>query len=480
MELAHAQLLSHGGRYAFLVAGEHDGFPDANGMQGRQGWGGIGLDAVANNNMAGINAVYGHMDDGAFVVARAPGGTYCLHELAVAHRHFLAVDGGHNAMSRRLLDVRHGAVVLLVGVGIPQGHGYGMGRMPLHVRCQVQKFLIGNHFRMHRRHLKHAFREGAGFVEHHRLQLGKLVHEVGAFDEDALLGRAAQAAKKSERYGNYQRARTGYHQEQQAAVNPGGPLAGNDAGNHGNQHRQRHYNGGIDFCKTRDEALAPGLVLSGILHQVQDFGGGGFAEGLGGAHAQNARLVHAAGENFIALRNASGHAFAGQCHGIQAGVAIHDNAVHRHFFSRLNDDDLAHPDLFRLHGDQVSGALHMGGIGPNVHQVRDGFAAIAFRLFLEPFAQLEEQHHKHRLRELRLGTRQKADAKRADGGHAHEEVFAQGLAVEQALGRLLQGVPAHYQIRDEVQEQVLPGLPGGVFFDDYRADEQHGGRDDFC
>ena len=79
---------------------------------------------------------------------------------------------------------------------------------------------------MHGRYLEHTFREGAGLVEDYRLQLGELIHKVGALDQDTFLGGAAQSAEERERNGNDQRAGAGDHQEQQRAVNPSDPLAG--------------------------------------------------------------------------------------------------------------------------------------------------------------------------------------------------------------------------------------------------------------
>ena len=118
----------------------------------------------------------------------------------------------------------------------------------------------------------------------------------------------------------------------------------------------------------------------------------------------------------------------------------------------------------------------MGGVGPDVHQVRDGFAAVSFGLFLKPFSHLEEQHHKDGLRELGLRSGHEADAQRAQRGDAHEEVFAQGFAFDEPFGRFLEGVPAHYQVGDEVQQKVLPGGPVGLFFDDDGHYKQRGGH----
>ena len=164
---------------------------NAGGFQFADGYCGIGLDAVADDDVAGILSVDGHMDDGAFVVAGTPGGAHLIHELAVAHGHLLSVDQGHDAMAGAFLDILHAAVVLLVGVGVPQRHGNGMGGVPLHVGGQVKEFLLVNHFRMNGRHFEHALGEGAGLVKDHGLQTGQFVHEVGALDEDAFFGSSA-------------------------------------------------------------------------------------------------------------------------------------------------------------------------------------------------------------------------------------------------------------------------------------------------
>ena len=84
--------------------------------------------------------------------------------------------------------------------------------------------------------------------------------------------------------------------------------------------------------------------------------------------------------------------------------------------------------------------------------MRDALAAVPFGLFLEPFAQLEEQHNEHGFGELRFGSGHKADDQRTDGGDAHKEILAQGLAVKQSFGSLLQGVPTYHQIRDQIEQ----------------------------
>ena len=369
MIFVHVQGPGHVGGNALLISGEHDGLAHTCGLEGLDAFGGIGLDAVADDHVSGVGAVDGHVDDGAAMLAGMPGGAFGLHEFAVAHSHALAVHGGDDAMAGGLLDALYAAVIGLIGIGVAQRHGNGMRGVALHVRGQVQEFLLVNDFRMHGCYFKYAFGEGSGLVEDHSLNLGQGVYQVGALDEDTLAGGASQAAEEGKRHRNNQGAGAGNHQEHEAPVDPRGPFAGEEAGNHGNEDGQHHYNRRIYTGKLGNEALAPGFGRCGVFHQIQNLSGGGFAEGLGGADAQNAVQVHAAGEDFIALVDAAGYAFAGEGHGVQTGLAFQYNAVHRHFFTRLDEDDFPHGHLVGLHGLQLAVALHVGGIGPNIHQV---------------------------------------------------------------------------------------------------------------
>ena len=177
--------------------------------------------------------------------------------------------------------------------------------------------------------------------------------------------------------------------------------------------------------------------------------------------------------------DAAWNTFAGECHGVQAGVTFQDDAVQGHLFTGFDKDYLTGSNFFRMNRFQLSATFHAGAVRADVYKVGDAAAAVALGLFFEPFSHLEEQHHKNGLRELAFSTGQKADAKGSQRSDAHQEVFVQGFAVDQGLGRLLQGVPTYNQVRDQEQQQVLPDAPGGILFDDNRHGEQHRRRNDF-
>ena len=362
----------------------------------------------------------------------------------------------------------------LVGEGIAQGGGDGVRRVALDMGSQVQKFFFVNDFRMDRRHFEDTFRKGAGLVENDRLHAAEGVHEVGSLDEDTLAGSPADTAEERERDGDHEGAGAGHHQEHQRPVDPGGPLARDEGRDEGERDGQAHDDGRIDFRELRDEALALGLMFSCVLYEIQDLGCGGFAEDLGCFHAKDAGEIDTAGEDLVLRVYGSRDGLARERHGVQGGVPFQDDAVHRHFLTGLDDNDFALLDGFGGHGFEVAVPLHMGRIRTDVHEVGDRLPAPAFRNPFEQFTHLEEQHHEHRLRELRLRPRQEADDERPQRGDGHEEVLVQRLPMGQCLDRLLDGLPSHDEVRNEVNEQVSPCGPIGSLLDDDGRNEQHG------
>ena len=88
------------------VAGEHDGLVHAGLMQGGDGLLGVGLHHVGDDDVTGVLAVHGHVDDGADAVAVVVGDAQLLHELAVAGGDGYAVHLGGDAVAAELLEYR--------------------------------------------------------------------------------------------------------------------------------------------------------------------------------------------------------------------------------------------------------------------------------------------------------------------------------------------------------------------------------------
>ena len=82
-------------------------------------------------------------------------------------------------------------------------------------------------------------------------------------------------------------------------------------------------------------------------------------------------------------------------------------------------------------------------IRPYIHEVGNAVATLALGVALKEFANLEEQHDEDGLRELGLSTRQEADAEGTDGGHRHEEMFVEHVALGNAFPCLVQRLMAY-------------------------------------
>ena len=111
-------------------------------------------------------------------------------------------------------------------------------------------------------------------------------------------------------------------------------------------------------------------------------------------------------------------------------------------------------------------------IGADFHKMGDGAAAAAFGYSLEEFADLEEQHDEHRLRKLRLCSRQKSDRQGAQSCHRHQEVFVECITVGKALSGFFQCVKADYEVWYEIYEKELPVLQVACLLDDDGRDEK--------
>ena len=97
----------------------------------------------------------------------------------------------------------------------------------------------------------------------------------------------------------------------------------------------------------------------------------------------------------------------------------------------------------------------MGHIGTDIHEVGDAVATLALCIALEELAYLEKEHDKHSLRELSLGSRQETYEQGSDGGHRHEEMLVESVAMTQALDGLLECVVTNEEVRNHVDEQQV-------------------------
>lgn len=120
----------------------------------------------------------------------------------------------------------------------------------------------------------------------------------------------------------------------------------------------------------------------------------------------------------------------------------------------------------------------MGRVRADVHQVGDTVSAFALGIAFKQLANLEKQHDKDCLGKLCLGPWQKTDAECPYGRNRHEEMFVERITVKQTLDSLVEGVVPDEQIRDQIDQQQLPGGQIVSMFDNDGCDEQQDGDGD--
>ena len=212
--------------------------------------------------------------------------------------------------------------------------------------------------------------------------------------------------------------------------------------------------GGVDAGKARDEVLGARLLLAGVFHELEDAAHGRRAEELGGADAQDAGHVDAAGDDLAAHLDVTRHGLAGKGGGVELRGAVDHDAVDRHALAGLDHDDVADLHLIRIDFDNRAVALDVGVIGGDIHHGGDGLAALAHGVALEQFAHLVEEHDGSALGHVRFGLGEEDHGECADGGDGHEEALVEGLATADVAPRLEQDVVSCDEVGDEVEREA--------------------------
>ena len=266
--------------------------------------------------------------------------------LCVANDDVLAVDGCRHAVARVVGGVANALGVDLALVGDTHGLRDGMVGERLGKGGDLEQRLLGiAGFGVYRHDRKRAVGERAGLVKDDGVHIGERLEVVGALDEDAQLGCAANAAKEAERDANHERARAADDQEGQAAQDPVGPGAGDQAAAE-REHRGSAGDGGrVDAGKARDEVLGARLLFAGVFYELQDARDGGFAKWLGGAHVDEPRHVDAAADDIVSGFGRAGDRLTGKGGGVELGFALDDDAVDRHALAGLDHDHGADRDV---------------------------------------------------------------------------------------------------------------------------------------
>ena len=173
-------------------------------------------------------------------------------------------------------------------------------------------------------HLKHALGQRSGLIKNHNFRLGQGFQIVGTLHQHARVACAADACEETQRNADHQRAGTADYQEGERPVNPGAPVRGKPEGSHAYKRRQDRQRqgciadgGGIDAGEFGYEILRPGFPGAGVLHQIQDFGNGGFPELFRGPNLQHSGHVDAAADDLVSLLRIPWQALPGEGTGVK-------------------------------------------------------------------------------------------------------------------------------------------------------------------
>ena len=107
MVFIDSEALRHMSGNCLTVAGKHDGSFHTDPVKRTDRIGGVRLFHIGNDNVSGIGAVHGNMDNGARTAAGLPGHIQPLHELCVADGDSMTVYLSRDAVTADLLNIRH-------------------------------------------------------------------------------------------------------------------------------------------------------------------------------------------------------------------------------------------------------------------------------------------------------------------------------------------------------------------------------------
>ena len=209
--------------HLFAVASEHNRFLYSHLLQRGNGFCTVVLDAVIDDDMSDILAVYSNMDDSSCVVAVVPGYTQLLHQLCVSHINDFAGHDSPYAMPCNLFNVAYlAAVNCLVREGVTQCCADRVRREMLHVSSQMQQFVFVELVGMYGFNSKLAVGEGSCLVEYHCRHIGKCIHIVTTLDEYTLARGTAETTKEGKGYADDKRTRTADDKEDEGTLQPCG------------------------------------------------------------------------------------------------------------------------------------------------------------------------------------------------------------------------------------------------------------------
>ena len=196
------------------------------------------------------------------------------------------------------------------------------------------------------------------------------------------------------------------------------------------------------MCEAADEVLGAGLLLRGVLDELEDARDGGLLEGRGRLDGEHAGHVDAAADNLPALFHDAGYRLAGERRGVDLRLACDDDTVKRHALAGLDDDFGAYGNFVGVDLDKLAVAHDIRVVRGNIHHVRDRFARLAYGVAFEQRANLVKKHDSCAFGHVGFGFGEEDEGECADGGNGHEQILVERLFVRDTMPGFCQHVVA--------------------------------------
>ena len=146
----------------------------------------------------------------------------------------------------------------------------------------------------------------------------------------------------------------------------------------------------------------------------------------------------------------------------------------------MHQQSLSHGHFFHGHHQGLPFAYHVCHIGPQVHQMADAMPALPLGIVLAECSYPVEQHHRHGLGKLCLGSGQESYGESSQCGYGHEQVFIEDVAMQDAFDGFPQGSACDKQIGGQVHQQLLPSSHREASLHPDGHSQQDDGEDDAC
>ena len=205
--------------------------------------------------------------------------------------------------------------------------------------------------------------DGAGLVQHDRVQPVRGFEGFGGADEDAGLGALAGADHDRQWGGQPQRARAGDDQHRDGGDQGEGQRGRRSGDEPGRErgHRDRD-DGGHEVGGDRvGEPLDRRLGRLGLLHQPDDLGQHGVGADLGGAYPQRAGAVDGRPDHGVPGPFGDRHRLAGDHRLVHGGRAGQHHRVDRYLLAGAHDHLVADGHVLHRYLDLGAVAQHPGG-----------------------------------------------------------------------------------------------------------------------